>query len=199
MSQHREAAVAESAGEGGDARHLVHEYPRGAGRLDDASGERLRIAPVPGEVEGHRGVAIAREGERERLHQLLRSGEAVGDDDHGTDPGLGRAENADRCPFDVDGRHTDARPGRVEPQDRDGDPDDAGSTQIKRRARLPAPPCRARVETRGRSSAIGRWGPVGSRRWDGPRSGPAGIDALVPGILVRRRGAQKASPGASRA
>jgi hypothetical protein len=66
---------------GGDVR-LIGQRAGGAVRLGDRAAERGEIAPMPGDIEGDRDIAIARGGESERLHQLLRAGEAMGDRHH---------------------------------------------------------------------------------------------------------------------
>ena len=67
-----------------------------AASFDDAAGERRRVPPMAGEVEGHRDIAVARQRGGELLHELLRPGEAVRDDHHRRAASRGRPEHGDR-------------------------------------------------------------------------------------------------------
>ena len=70
---------------------------------------------MPREVEGDRDQPVARGRRRERLHQLLRAGEAVRDDDHRPRAGAaGRAEHRYRDRIRMTAQHLDALAGRLQ-------------------------------------------------------------------------------------
>ena len=105
----------------GDLRRLVDEQPRGALDLAEIAAQRPRIAAVAGKIEGRGDIAVARERQREGLHQPPGTREAMRDDDDG-------AGRAGRGPIDRRGRpgdvhRRDAHAGifAVEFEERNGD------------------------------------------------------------------------------
>ena len=100
MPEHRNAPIAagKALRECGDPPELPHERGLGAFfHLRHVAGHGLRIMAMPEAVECHGDEAVAGERRGERLHELLRACEPVGDDNHG----------GGRCAFgpeDRDGR-----------------------------------------------------------------------------------------------
>ena len=85
MAEHGEPAVAEAPDGGGCFRGRGDER---AGRpldMSDVAGERRWVAAVAGKIEGRRDIAVAGEGQRERLHEPPGPGEAMRDDDDGSE------------------------------------------------------------------------------------------------------------------
>ena len=64
--------------------------------LGNVAAHRKRVAAMAEKVEGHGDIAVARQRFRERLHQLLRSGKAMRDDDDRGGGAGRRPENRDR-------------------------------------------------------------------------------------------------------
>ena len=114
MTQHGQASVAEAARKVGHGLRLGQQASRGAILARDVAGHRLRIASVSGEVEGHGNVAIARKGQCEGLHQLLRSGKAMGNQHHRRRTALRRAIDGDRCGSDRHVTPVDTLSGRAQ-------------------------------------------------------------------------------------
>ena len=87
------------AGEADDAVERTEQCREQRVMVLQAAGQGLRMPAVTGKVEGDGDHAVARGGRREGLHQLLRAGEAVRDDDDRSLPGgraTGRPEHRDR-------------------------------------------------------------------------------------------------------
>ena len=72
MAEQRDAAVAAGSdpGIGDDRIELVDQRLGGPVGLRDAAAQRMRVLAVPKEIEGDRDVAVARQRDGERLHQL---------------------------------------------------------------------------------------------------------------------------------
>ena len=62
----------------------------------DVAAHRSRVTAMAEKIEGHGDVAVARQRFREGLHQLLRAGKTVRDDDNRGRGGGLRLENRDR-------------------------------------------------------------------------------------------------------
>ena len=68
-------------GEGDDGAQRVDQSAAVRGVVCQTAGERLRVSAVTGKIECHGDIAVACQGQREWQHQLLGSGEAMGDHD----------------------------------------------------------------------------------------------------------------------
>jgi hypothetical protein len=82
VAEQRQASPVHPGQGPGERHHAVERVQQRAGArvlVGEAAGHRGGVPAVAGEVEGDGDVAVAGEGDRERLHQLLRAGEAVGD------------------------------------------------------------------------------------------------------------------------
>ena len=82
MSEQCQPAVAERACERRDVAKLMEKSAQAGVLIGEAAGQRLRIAAVTAKIERGGDIAVAGQCQREGLHQLLRAGESMGDDDH---------------------------------------------------------------------------------------------------------------------
>ena len=96
------------AGEADDAFDRAEQRREQRFMFMQTARQGLRMPAVTGKVEGDRDHAVARGSRRERLHQLLRAGKPMRDDDDRTCPvaavgdcGAGRPEHRDRDRVDV--------------------------------------------------------------------------------------------------
>lgn len=76
------------AGQRAGERHNLADYRqqrlRAARQIGDAARHRLGVAPMSSKVEGHGDIAVARQRQRDGLHELLRTSKAMCDDDDRT-------------------------------------------------------------------------------------------------------------------
>ena len=84
MAEHGAAPVAarQAAHEGGHLLHRRQQRALACLRLGQAAAQGRGVAAMARVVEGHGDVAVARQGQRKGLHQLLRSGKAMRDQHH---------------------------------------------------------------------------------------------------------------------
>ena len=98
MSYKRKAAVgaAKSHCELRDLPDFREEEARARGHIRQAPSERQWIAAVASEIESNRYISIARQCDRDGLHQLLRTGEAMRNHHHWACFGRLRPKDGDR-------------------------------------------------------------------------------------------------------
>ena len=99
MRQNGDAAIGagQAFREVDDPAELRHEQGRRSlFLLVDVAPHRLRVAAVAEAIVGHGDQAVAGQRGGERLHELLRAGEAVGDHHHRGGPGVLGPEDGDR-------------------------------------------------------------------------------------------------------
>ncbi len=142
MAEQRDLAVAagRGAGVGHDRVELVDQRLRRPVGLRDAAAQRVRVLAVAEEVEGDRDVAVARQRDREGLHQLSRAGEAVGDHDDRGGPAVLRAEDGGRRAGDVEGGDGEAvrRANKLHQREDDcGQRENRNGNAVSRRAHPP--------------------------------------------------------------
>lgn len=123
VGRHRVAEQRVGMGEGDDLCQRAHQGRVAPVLVGEAARQRRGIPAVPGKVEGDGRVAVAGQGHGERLHELLRAGEAMPDHHHGTGRPGGGAERGDRDAADLGSRHGEAggRAGEMPYAEADGD------------------------------------------------------------------------------
>lgn len=115
---HPPIAARQGAGEILDGGERGEQRPTGAAVVADAAGQGVRVAAMAREVEGHGEVAVAGEGRGEGQHELLRPGEAMGDDHDRAGRRAGRrAEHRQRDPAELGRLAAERRRRGLQPPD----------------------------------------------------------------------------------